>query len=67
MTLSALASLSAACRSLSASAFVLDRAAADHLGQDPEAVTWAAAEHAARLARQVEALVAEIQSFGGAR
>jgi hypothetical protein len=52
---------------LSASAFVLDRAAADHLGQDPDAVTWAAAEHAARLASALEALAAEVQSFGGAR
>ncbi len=67
MSIAAVASFSAACRSLSASAFVLDRAAVDYLGQDPDAVTWAAAEHAARLARQLEVLVEEIQSFGDAR
>jgi hypothetical protein len=66
-SLSAIASFNAACRSLTASASVLDRAAADHLGQDPELVTWATAEHAQRLARQVEALAAEVRAFGGIR
>lgn len=67
MSLSAIASFTNACRSLSASASVLDGAAADHLGQDPDLVTWATAEHAQRLARQAEALVAEVRAFGGAR
>lgn len=62
--LSAIASFSAACRSLSASAFLLERLADDHLGQDPDAVNWSTAEHAARLARQVEAIIAEIGAFG---
>jgi uncharacterized protein (UPF0212 family) len=62
--LSAIASFSAACRSLSSSAFVLGRAADDHLSLDPDAVNWSTAEHATRLARQAEALIAEIQAFG---
>ena len=61
---SAIASFSAACRSLSASAFVLGRAADDHLSVDPDAVSWSSAEHAARLAKAAEALVAEVAAFG---
>lgn len=64
MSLSAIASFSAACRSLSASAFVLERLADDHLGVDPDHVNHSTAEHAARLARQVEVIIAEIGGFG---
>jgi hypothetical protein len=64
MSLSAVASFSAACRAIANAAHVLDKAAADHLGQDPDAIRWAAAEHATRLARQVEALAAEVQALG---
>ena len=62
-SLSAVASFSAACRSLSSSAEAIRAAADDHLGQSPD-VNWSTAEHATRLARQVADLVAEIAAFG---
>jgi hypothetical protein len=65
--LSAVASFATACRSLNSSAFAIGRAADHHLSLDPDAVNWATAEHAQRLARQAEALAAELRAFGGAR
>jgi hypothetical protein len=67
MSLSAVASFSAACRAIAVAATVLERAAADHLEQDPDSVNWSSAEHAQRLARQAEALAAEVRAFGVAR
>jgi hypothetical protein len=64
MSVSAAASFAAAWRLLSLSAFVSGRSADDHLSLDPDVVNWAIVEHAQRLARQAEALIAEIQALG---
>ena len=65
-SLSAVASFSAACRSLSSSAEAIRDAADDHLGLGPD-IDWSTAEYAVRLARTLEDLTAEVQSFGGVR
>ena len=54
----------AACRSLHQSAEAIATAAANHLNLGPDDITWANAEHTARLACGLEAIAAEVAAFG---